>query len=128
MFYCASKITSIRIIAHRGVYRYDCRMIELTSRQRKVLEKYAQSLSPVVLIGQGGVTPAVTAQVDTLLASRELIKIKFNEYKEEKQDLTQQLCKSCDASFVRIIGHVAVLYRPAKENEKRQYEKELTSC
>lgn len=93
-----------------------------------MLERYAQNLSPVVLIGQGGVTEAVTGQVDSLLASKELIKIKFNEFKEEKRELTEQLCKSCDASFVRIIGHVAVLYRPAKEADKRQYEKELSSC
>jgi RNA-binding protein len=103
-------------------------MIDLTSRQRKVLERYAQNLSPVVLIGQGGVTEAVTGQVDSLLASKELIKIKFNEFKEEKRELIEQLCKTCDASFVRIIGHVAVLYRPAKEADKRQYEKELSSC
>ena len=48
-----------------------------------------------------------------------------NEFKEEKHELTAELCKSCDAALVRIIGNVAVLYKPAEKPADRKYEKEL---
>ena len=49
--------------------RYDVGMAEitLTSKQRKLLEKYAQPLKPVVLIGGGGMSEALMAAFFTLL-------------------------------------------------------------
>ena len=55
-------------------------MIELTSKQRKFLEKNAQPLSPLVQIGGAGVTAEQIKQIDSLIAIHELIKIKFNEF------------------------------------------------
>lgn len=100
-------------------------MIELTSKQRKLLEKNAQSMSSVVIIGQSGVTPAVEAMTDASLASHELIKISFNEFKEEKRDLAPALAEKCSAVLVRIIGNKAILYRPAEKSGDRKYEKAL---
>ena len=100
-------------------------MIELTSKQRKILEKHAQALSPVVIVGQNGVTTAVEEMVNTSLALHELVKISFNEFKEEKRDLTAALAEKCSAALVRIIGNKAILYRPAEKNADRRYEKEL---
>jgi len=100
-------------------------MIELSSKQRKILEKYAQALSPVVIVGQKGVSAAVEEMVNTSLASHELVKISFNEFKEEKRDLTVSLSEKCGAALVRIIGNKAILYRPAEKAADRRYEKEL---
>ncbi len=94
--------------------------MELTSRQRKTLEKLAHPLSPVVIVGGNGVTEGVTGMVDSTLAAHELIKIKFNEYKEEKQELSAQLAEDCNATLVRIIGNVAIMYRPAEKPEDRK--------
>ena len=97
-------------------------MTELTSKQRKELEKVAHDLQPVVIVGGAGVTDGVIGMVDKSLTAHELIKIKFNEYKEEKQELTAQICQSTDATLVRIIGNVAILFRenPDKEEEKKK--------
>ena len=38
-------------------------MEELNSKQRKILEKYANNLNPVVIIGGNGVTESVTEKV-----------------------------------------------------------------
>lgn len=100
-------------------------MITLSSKQRKVLEKYAQPLNAVVLIGGGGVTDALIGQVENAIQAQELVKIKFNEFKDEKQELAEQIAAALSATLVRIIGNVAVLYRPAKAPDKRKYEKEL---
>lgn len=96
-------------------------MIELNSKQRKYLEKAAHDLQPVVIVGGAGVTDGVTSMVDTSLAVHELIKVKFNEYKDEKIELTNQLCADTNATLVRIIGNVAILYREAEKEDDRKF-------
>ena len=97
-------------------------MIELTSKQRKYLEKEAHALQPVVIVGGAGVTEGLIQMADNSLAAHELIQIKFNEYKDEVKELTAQICKSCDATLVRIIGFTAILYRQAEEPENRKFK------
>ena len=96
-------------------------MIELTSKQRKELEKVAHDLQPVVIVGGAGVTDGVIGMIDNSLTAHELIKVKFNEYKDEKQELTGEICEKTDATLVRIIGNVAILYRenPDKDDEEK---------
>lgn len=100
-------------------------MMELNSKQRKLLEKVAHDMSAVVIIGGAGLTEGVEKMTDTQLSSHELIKVSFIEYKDEKVELTNELAEKCNATVVRIIGNKSILYRPAKEAEKRQYEKSL---
>ena len=100
-------------------------MIELSSKQRKILEKYAQPLQSVVIVGQNGVTEAVEKMTDSALAAHELIKISFNEFKDEKRNLAASLSEACGAVLVRVIGNKAILYRPAEKADERAYEKEL---
>ena len=95
-------------------------MIELTSKQRKYLEKEAHDLQPVVIVGGAGVTDGVISMVDNSLAAHELIKVKFNEYKDEIRELTTELCEKTDATLVRIIGFTAILFREAEEEEDRK--------
>lgn len=97
-------------------------MIELNSKQRKLLEKAAHDMQPLVIIGGAGLTDGVVGMVDTSLAAHELIKVKFNEYKEEKQELTEEICQKCDATLVRIIGNVAILFRLAEKEEDRKFK------
>ena len=95
-------------------------MIELTSKQRKALEKIAHDIEPVVIIGAAGVTDGVIKMIQTSLDAHELIKIKFNEYKDEKTELTQKICTETDATLVRIIGNRAILFKQAEKPEDRK--------
>ena len=95
-------------------------MIELTSKQRKNLERLAHDLQPIVIVGGAGVTDGVISMVDNSLAAHELIKVKFNEYKDEIRDLTTELCEKTDATLVRIIGFTVILFREAEEEEHRK--------
>jgi len=97
-------------------------MIELTSKQRKFLEKAAHDLQPVVIVGGAGVTEGVVQMVEDCLKSHELIKVKFNEYKDEKHELTSEICNQLDATLVRLIGNVAILYKEAEDPADRQFE------
>lgn len=100
-------------------------MINLNSKQRKLLEKYANKIEPVVIVGAAGVSDGVTGKISGELEIHELIKVKFNEFKDEKQELTKGIVNSTDATLVRLIGNVAILYKAAKELKDRKYEKEL---
>lgn len=95
--------------------------MELTSKQRKILEKAAHDLQPVVIIGGAGLTEGVQQMVNSSLAAHELIKVKFNEYKEDKIELTNEMCEKCDATLVRIIGNVSILYKEAEKEEDRNF-------
>ena len=98
-------------------------MIELNSRQRKILEKAAHHLEPLVIVGGAGVTEALVKMVDKCLSDHELIKVKFNEYKEEKQELSKKIESETDSTLVRIIGNIATFYRAKDEILERKYEK-----
>lgn len=95
-------------------------MIEMTSSRRKELSAAAHDLKPVVIIGAGGVTDGVIGKIDQSLTAHELIKVKFLEFKEEKQTLAEQICETCKAVLVRIIGNIAIIYR---ENEEKKDKK-----
>lgn len=101
-------------------YCYYYRMIELTSKQRKSLEKIAYGLSPVVIVGQNGVTESLIEKTAQELDAHELIKVKFNDFKDSKHELTENICNECSAVLVRIIGNVAILYKMQEDPEKRK--------
>ena len=93
----------------------------LNSKQRKILEKAAHDMQPVVIVGGAGVTDGVMKMIDDSLATHELLKVKFNEYKDEKVELTNDICVQCNAILVRIIGNIAILYREAEKEDDRQF-------
>ena len=95
-------------------------MLEITSKQRKILEKAAHNLDPIVIIGQNGVTDSLVQMVLNSLKAHELIKVKFNDFKDDKRELTENLCNSCGALLVRIIGNIAILYKEQENPEKRK--------
>ena len=99
--------------------------MEINAKQRKILEKNAQSLNALVQIGGAGLTENQISQISRLLEEHELIKIKFNEFKEEKKELSEQIAQKTDATFVRLIGNVLILYRPTTEIKNRKFEGEL---
>ncbi|MCR4790196.1 MAG: ribosome assembly RNA-binding protein YhbY [Treponemataceae bacterium] len=92
-------------------------MEELTSKQRKVFEKMAHSLEPVVIIGGAGASEGLVKMIDKCLTDHELIKVKFNEYKDEKREIAENISKELDATLVRIIGNIAIFYRKNPEKE-----------
>ena len=59
-------------------------MNNLSSSQRSHLRRNAHQLEPVVLIGKNGVTDGTLDTINRALNSRELIKIKFREFKDKK--------------------------------------------
>ncbi|MCW7754817.1 ribosome assembly RNA-binding protein YhbY [Desulfobotulus sp. H1] len=97
-------------------------MTELKGFQKQYLKGLAHHLKPLVIIGQQGITPALMASIEEALHAHELIKVRFNDFKEKetKESLTLEIIKGSGASLVSAIGHMLILYRPCKITEKRK--------
>ena len=96
-------------------------MNQLSSSQRSFLRSQAHHLEPVVLIGKNGVTDGTIEAVNKALDTRELIKIKFREYKDEKKSLSYQLAESTESHIIGTIGHTVILFRQNPNSKKQNY-------
>jgi RNA-binding protein len=97
-------------------------MAELSGRQRRALRARAHHLEPVVHVGRAGIGPDLLRSVDESLLAHELIKVRFVDLKEERRRLAGELAKKAGAQLVGLVGHIAVLYRPHPEPERRRIE------
>lgn len=79
--------------------------------EKKKLKALAHSLNPVVMIGQAGLTEAVLNEINLALDAHELIKVKIRAERDERRDISVQICTSTQADLVQSIGQIAVLYR-----------------
>jgi RNA-binding protein len=88
----------------------------LTGKQRSYLKGLANTLTPIVQIGKGGVTENVIRQLDDALEAREMVKGRvLKNCIEEVRDVVDKLVERTGAQVVQIIGNNFVLYRPSKE-------------
>ena len=97
-------------------------MKELKGSQRKYLRGLAHKLNPAAFVGQKGLTASLLEEVDQALDAAELIKVKFNDYKEkdQKSAISEGICKKLQCHEAGMIGHVLILYRQQRDADKRQ--------
>ena len=89
----------------------------LTSKQRAYLRGMANTLEPSLLIGKGGLSDNMAAEVDAALESKELVKIKIlNNSMAEPKEASYELAEKLGADVVQVIGGKFVLYRQSTEN------------
>jgi RNA-binding protein len=98
--------------------------ITLSGAQRKYLRGLAHGLKPVVIVGQNGVSDALIQSTDTALTQHELIKVKFNGYKDKpaKTELSALIESRTSSELVGMIGHTAIFFRANKDPEKRRIQ------
>jgi len=96
----------------------------LGSKQRAALASAAQKLSCLASLGRAGLTEAFAARVDILLKHHELLKVRFQDFKERKDELAAELAQRTGSELVSTIGNVVVIYRRAEDPEKRKFETE----
>jgi len=84
---------------------------ELTATQRRALRAKAHPLHPVVLIGDNGLTEAVMNEIEVSLRSHELIKVRAQSEREEREAWFREICQRLAAQPVQHIGKTLVLYR-----------------
>ncbi len=93
---------------------------EMKGSAKKYLRAQAHHLKPAVIIGAKGVTDGLIASVDLALKDHELIKVKFGEFKEAKQKISQEIAQATKSELVGRIGNIVILYRQNPEPEKRK--------
>ena len=93
----------------------------ITGKQRSYLKGLAQELRPAVMIGRAGVTDTVITSIDEYLEANELIKVQLQEGAElDPKETANEIAGMLRAEFVQAIGRRFVLYRRARDPEKRR--------
>ena len=75
------------------------------------LKSAAQRLEPLLWIGKSGATPAFLAALDQALGTHELVKVKFEAFKDQKKLLAPDLAERTHSRLVLRVGNVAVYHR-----------------
>ncbi len=97
--------------------------IQLTPAQRKEHRSSAHHLDPVVMIGGGGLTPAVEKEIDLALNAHGLIKIRvFSDDRSAREAMFASLADKLGAAPIQHIGKLLVLWRPMPPKEKAERE------
>jgi RNA-binding protein len=84
----------------------------LTNAQIRDLKARAQRLKATLKVGKEGLSPAFVAALDQALAHNELLKVKFDDFKEEKKTLASELAEKSRSHLITRVGNVVVLFRP----------------
>ena len=80
-------------------------------------------IDPIFQIGKSSLTPEITKAVDEALEARELIKISvLKNCMDDGNSIAAVLAERTHAEVVQVIGKKIVLYRPAKNEEKRKIQ------
>lgn len=92
----------------------------ITGKQRSYLKGLGQELDPVVYIGKAEMTDNVIKEMDRLLENRELIKVKLQEGSlMDPKVAANEAAQILGAEFVQAIGRRFLLFRQARDPEKR---------
>jgi RNA-binding protein len=92
----------------------------LSKKQKIYLKSLAHDLQPLVFVGKNGVTETFMTSLAKTLDDHELIKMKFQSFKEDKNELTEIIVDEIGAELIGRVGNIAILYRQNKDPEKRK--------
>jgi RNA-binding protein len=84
------------------------------------LKALAQRLDPCVRLGKAGPTEAFHRALDIALTQHELVKVKFDDFKDQKKTLSPQIAERAQSHIVMRVGNVLVLYRQNPDPQQRR--------
>ena len=93
--------------------------MELSEKQKKHLRRLAHPLSPIVMMGNAGLTDGVVAEMDRALTDHELVKVSARVgERAARNEALDILAARTSAHLVQRIGNVGVYYRRRPEMPK----------
>ena len=98
-------------------------MLSLTISERLALKGRAHALSPIVMIGNAGLTEAVLKEIAASLKIHELIKIKVMAERPQREEILTAICTQLNAAPVQHIGKILVVYQPNPEAHQIEIKK-----
>jgi RNA-binding protein len=96
-------------------------MVSLNNAEIRDFKAQAQRLKATLKVGKEGLSPRFLAALDDALNHHELVKVKFDDHKEEKKELAPQLAEKTGSHFITRVGNVVVLYRPKPTEPKPEH-------
>lgn len=94
---------------------------QLTKEKILELRQKVHSLSPVVIIGNDGLTQNVVKEINVALNAHELIKIRINAANREiKMQIANEICEQSNATQIQMIGHILAIYRKSNKPKKKR--------
>lgn len=62
----------------------------------------------------------IVRATERALDEHELLKLRFVDHKQEKREMSRYLADECSAELISVIGNVAILFRQARDPDRRQ--------
>lgn len=76
-------------------------------------------MEPMIQIGKSGITDNLLKQIDEMLETRELIKVKIlNNNELDANEVANDISEQLRAEFVQSIGSKFMIYRESEDNKK----------
>lgn len=88
-----------------------------TQPTMRQLKSRAQLVKPLIKLGKAGASPEFLTELNSLLARHQLVKIRFEGYKEERKILSKELAAATGSTLVQQVGHTAVYHLGAVTKE-----------
>ena len=93
----------------------------LTGKDRAALRAEAHHLTPLVHVGQHGLSPTVIRSLDDALRTHELVKVQLGRNTDvSAKDAAAELAAATDAIVIQVIGKTATLYRENPELPRKR--------
>jgi len=90
----------------------------LKASDKKKLKQISHGMQPVIMLGKNGLTDAVVKALKIELENHEVVKVRFQKFQDEKNDMIEGLASMTESTIIKIIGNVAVLYKKSSDPEK----------
>jgi RNA-binding protein len=91
----------------------------LSEKQKKYLRRLAHPMSPIVMIGNAGLTDGVANELERALLDHELVNVSARVGERALRDAAlDDLAVRTQSEIVQRVGHVGVFYRRRKELPK----------
>ena len=92
----------------------------MKGRDKRHLRGLSHDLRPIVELGQQGLRDSVVEALDQALDNYELVKVKIPADRDERRTIAAQLTERTHSELAGLVGHMAIIYRPARDPEKRK--------
>lgn len=94
-------------------------MDKLGASEKKMLKQISHDMNPVVMIGKNGLTESVIKALNTELDNHEVIKVKFQKFKDDRKEIAEELAEISHSTIIKLLGNIVTLYRESSDPEKR---------
>ena len=87
--------------------------LKLTGQQKAHLRGLGQKLAPLLSVGRGGVTKTVLAELEGLLSTHELVKVRVLAERDDRPVIRDVLAAGTRSEIVGNVGKTVLLFRAA---------------